>query len=174
MPLHRVELSSDIVSGTIVVGLRPSLPVEGVSLILGNDVAGGKVEVNLCVSDRPDCDVVDPVGAMPGLFPACAVTRAMARKEMQKTCVEHICDESTSDIVVPSSVDQVEQEVYHNLPEGTERKKIQNLQLSPMRLVEEQKQDPELQRLREQAVSEIESRKVPVCYFVKDDVLMRK
>ena len=59
--LHNLELSSEILSSSVVVGLKPSLPVPGVSLILGNDIAGGKVEANPCVSDTPSCDVSDPV-----------------------------------------------------------------------------------------------------------------
>ena len=46
--------------------------------------------------------------------------------------------------------------------------------LTPQVLVREQKDDPELRRLREQAVSEEETIKVPVCYFYKNDILMRK
>ena len=53
VPLHNLELSSEIVSGSVVVGLRPALPVAGVSLILGSDIAGGKVEANPFVSDTP-------------------------------------------------------------------------------------------------------------------------
>jgi len=49
-------------------------------MILGNDLAGGKVEPNPCVSDVPNCSDCDPVEAIPGLFPVCAVTRAMAKK----------------------------------------------------------------------------------------------
>ena len=43
VPLHSIHLKSDLVSGEVVVGLRPTLPIEGVSLILGNDLAGEKV-----------------------------------------------------------------------------------------------------------------------------------
>ena len=39
VPLHQVNLKSDLVSGTVTVGARPSLPIEGVHLILGNDLA---------------------------------------------------------------------------------------------------------------------------------------
>ena len=46
LPLHQVNLKSDLVSGTVTVGARPSLPIEGVHLILGNDLAGDKVVVN--------------------------------------------------------------------------------------------------------------------------------
>lgn len=41
VPLHKVHLTSDLVIGEVVVGVRPSLPVPGVEVILGNDLAGG-------------------------------------------------------------------------------------------------------------------------------------
>ena len=53
VPLHEVELQSDIVTGLVRVGVRPSLPVEGISLILGNDLAGGRVTANPCVTIQP-------------------------------------------------------------------------------------------------------------------------
>ena len=40
VPLHVIELQSDIISGTVAVGLRTSLPVGGISMILGNDLQG--------------------------------------------------------------------------------------------------------------------------------------
>ncbi len=43
IPLHRVRFVSDLVSGSTVVGVASSLPMKGVSLLLGNDLAGGKV-----------------------------------------------------------------------------------------------------------------------------------
>ena len=52
-PLHTVYLLSDLVSGPVAVGLRPCLPVKGISLILGNDLAGDKVVVNPQVLEIP-------------------------------------------------------------------------------------------------------------------------
>ncbi|XDV48156.1 hypothetical protein PO909_017622 [Leuciscus waleckii] len=43
VPLHNVVLESDLVTGQVTVGVRPSLPVEGISVILGNNLAGGRV-----------------------------------------------------------------------------------------------------------------------------------
>ena len=40
VPLHSIELSCDLASGPRVVGVLLTLPVEGVSLLLGNDIAG--------------------------------------------------------------------------------------------------------------------------------------
>ena len=42
VPLHIINLS-DLISGTVIVGVRPELPVKGVSILLGNDLTGGKV-----------------------------------------------------------------------------------------------------------------------------------
>ena len=44
--LHNIYLSSDLVTGLVAVGIRPSLPFKGVHLLLGNDLAGDKVVVN--------------------------------------------------------------------------------------------------------------------------------
>ena len=40
-PVHRVHIESDLVTGPVIVGIRPSLPIKGISMILGNDLAGG-------------------------------------------------------------------------------------------------------------------------------------
>ena len=53
VPLHCVYLKSDLVTGPVTIGIRPELPVEGVSLILGNDLAGEKVRVDPLVSNNP-------------------------------------------------------------------------------------------------------------------------
>jgi len=45
--------------------------VKGIDLVLGNNLAGGKVKANPCVSNVPHSTHVEDI---PGLFPACAVT----------------------------------------------------------------------------------------------------
>ena len=40
VPLHEVNIKSSLINGNIVIGMRPSLTAEGISLILGNDLAG--------------------------------------------------------------------------------------------------------------------------------------
>ena len=82
VPLHQVHLKSDLVSGPVSVGVRSTLPVEGVQLLLGNDLAGDKVKINQIMTDRPQLsNVIDPIEEeIPDLYPSCAVTRAMAKK----------------------------------------------------------------------------------------------
>ena len=49
VPLRRIHLKSDL---AVVVGIHPTLPILGVSLILGNDLAGEKVVPDLQVMIR--------------------------------------------------------------------------------------------------------------------------
>ena len=67
--------------------MRPSLPVEGISLILGNDLAGEKVMVDPRVVEKPRDDEKRERLAekFPIIFPASVVTRSMkAKKEYKK------------------------------------------------------------------------------------------
>ncbi|CAI5691564.1 unnamed protein product [Oreochromis niloticus] len=83
VPLHFVQLSSQFVSGEVKLGVRPQLPVAGIDIILGNDLAGCKVfplpeVVETPLADTSAFDLAAP-NSVP-LFPVCAVTRAQARK----------------------------------------------------------------------------------------------
>ena len=42
VPLRKLHLKSNLVNGEVVLGVVPSLPVEGIHLLLGNDLAGIK------------------------------------------------------------------------------------------------------------------------------------
>lgn len=83
VPLHRIHVKSDLVTGFVNVGVRAALPVPGVSFILGNDLAGGRVLPALEVVDNP---IVTPESdelaqTYPELFSACVLTRAQIKKK---------------------------------------------------------------------------------------------
>ena len=82
VPLHNIYLSSDLVTGLVAVGIRPSLPFKGVHLLLGNELAGDKVVVDPLLITTPCVDQPpDPIEQeIPDLYPSCAVTRALQRK----------------------------------------------------------------------------------------------
>lgn len=80
VPLHSVYLASDLVSRLVKLGVRERLPVEGVSLIIGNDLVGGRVFPFPVVSTNPELDQFGLAFKFPSVFPACVVTRAQARK----------------------------------------------------------------------------------------------
>ena len=72
-------LHSDLITGPVFLGIRPTLPMKGVSFVLGNDLEGGKVKPDSWVVEHPDqflkIEVDDSI-----VFPACVVTRATAWK----------------------------------------------------------------------------------------------
>ncbi|CAI5654769.1 unnamed protein product [Oreochromis niloticus] len=79
-PLHRVYLHSPITPGPVKVAVRRQLPFKGVSFILGNDLAGGKVFPPPEAMDTPVATASDVTDPKATVFPLCAVTRAQARK----------------------------------------------------------------------------------------------
>jgi len=68
-----------------MVGVRLSLPVPGVALLLGNGLAGSKIMVNPCVSCNPQLSSVQE--EVLSAFPSCANTRAIARKKEESLTV---------------------------------------------------------------------------------------
>ena len=70
--LHYVNLSSDLVTGLVVIGITPSLPFKGVHLLLGNDLAGDKVVVYPLVTDTPNIGQTDDPfeQEIPDLYPS--------------------------------------------------------------------------------------------------------
>ena len=73
-PLHNVKSCLED-----KISMRPSLPVEGISLILGNDLAGERVMVDPRVVEKPrDDEKTERLAEkFPGIFPASVVTRSM-------------------------------------------------------------------------------------------------
>ena len=49
-------MSSDLVNCPVAVGIRQTLPLKGVHLLLGNDLAGDNVLVNPLVTDMSCMD----------------------------------------------------------------------------------------------------------------------
>ncbi len=54
VPLHSVWLTSELVSGPVKLGVCSELPVKGISVILGSDLAGSKVFSSLTTVGNPD------------------------------------------------------------------------------------------------------------------------
>ena len=199
VPLHQVNLKSDLVSGPVTVGARPSLPIEGVHLILGNELAGDKVVVNPVMTEKPEVTTtIDPIeDEIPDLYPYCAVTRAMAQKatlenaqvgkttnsdyiyDLNDTFLSSMykeSDQETSRVCLPE-----EQDIDQNAPLTQDKDLIEpnvhvsNKQdLSTKTLILEQQKDSTLSSLFQNMVSEDEISSVPCCYYKKNGVLMRK
>ena len=185
VPLHEVNIKSSLINGNIVIGMRPSLPVEGISLILGNDLAGEKVMVDPRVVEKPrDDEKTEKLAEkFPGIFPASVVTRSMKAKK------EAIKEQGKEDIGLSGtfleSIDGRFEEkaekalrknecrnVKENIPE--KQKSESKSVISRQNLIEEQSNDKELLDLFKIALTPVEAKKVSVGYLIKDNILMRK
>ena len=189
VPLHEVNIKSSLINGNIVIGMRPSLPVEGISLILGNDLAGEKVMVDPRVVEKPrdDENTERLAEKFPGIFPASVVTRSMkAKKEAIKeqgneeidlsgTFLENIdgkFEERNKEKADKALMRNESRNVKENIPEKqeSESKSV----ISRQNLIVEQSKDKELLDLFKIALTPVEAEKVSVGYLIKDDILMRK
>ena len=74
VPLHRINSKVFFVSGKAVVGIRPTLPVQGISLLFGINVAGGNAIMNPIVSEEASYEENELENRV--VFPTCAVTLA--------------------------------------------------------------------------------------------------
>ena len=189
VPLHEVNIKSSLINGNIVIGMRPSLPVEGISLILGNDLAGEKVMVDPRVVEKPrDNEKTERLAEkFPGIFPASVVTRSMkAKKEAIKeqgkeeiglsgTFLENIdgkFEERNKEKADNALMRNESRTVKENIPEKQESES--RSVISRQNLIENQSNDKELLDLFKIALTPVEAEKVSVGYLVKDNILMRK
>ena len=189
VPLHEVNIKSSLINGNIVIGMRPSLPVEGISLILGNDLAGEKVMVDPRVVEKPrDDEKTERLAEkFPGIFPASVVTRSMkAKKEALKeqgkeeiglsgTFLENIdgkFEERNKEKADKALMRNESRNVKENIPEKqeSESKSV----ISRQNLIEEQSNDKELLDLFKIALTPVEAEKVSVGYLIRENILMRK
>ncbi|KAL2078791.1 hypothetical protein ACEWY4_026476 [Coilia grayii] len=185
VPLHRIELSSDLVTGSVAVGVRSSLPIPGVTFILGNDIAFGNVWAKensnvLPQVSAPDSSVHECVQKYPDVFPACAVTRAMARRSatdkhsLSHTVVDAPVDLSDSFLVNVDPGSMPCSSTTCSVPVKNVSKVEDSLCLSREKLISAQKADVTLAPLLQLAASDIDLDKEPQCLFFRDGVLMRK
>ena len=189
VPLHEVNIKSNLVNGNIVIGMRPSLPVEGISLILGNDLAGEKVMVDPRVVEKPrdDENTERLAEKFPGIFPASVVTRSMkAKKEAIKeqgkeeidlsgTFLENIdgkFEERNKEKADKALMRNESRNVKENIPEKqeSESKSV----ISRQNLIVEQSKDKELLDLFKIALTPVKPEKVSVGYLIRENILMRK
>lgn len=157
VPLHKLILDCGLVKGDVVVGVRPSLPIEGIDVILGNNLAGERVWPvvfpSLVVSTKPSIVGIPDESAQsfPAVFSAGAVTRSMSHGDP-----------------VPAPVN-----------ENTTKKSLTVFPVIPLSvfrsdLINAPRTDPTLEELRDQIVPVEQLGDVAHGYFLQEDVLMRK
>ena len=180
-PLCKVFLKSDLVTDFVKLAVVDSLPTDGVSLLLGNDLAGGRIWPCPVVSPIPtrENNTTELESRYPSLFPACVVTRSMSKKEPDEIEVTPgtIKPESTSDDIITedfSLKDFFDDSKSPKLSQNDEIVSNQGLPITRDKLIATQLDDPDLRVLFDNAVDESELGEYPQCFYVKDGVLMRQ
>lgn len=156
-PLHRIQLDSEVVKGEVEIALRSRLPIDGVDLILGNNLAGSKVwgtEVFPVVNVTPVCEIESDkcVQELPDVFSSCAVTRAMRKGKGREE-------------------DEDQEEVHVDLSKNLS---LLSPSISLQDLIIKQKNDLQLKPLFESVKTESEIQSLASGYFIQNRLLLRK
>ena len=152
-PLLQVYLDSELIKGCFKVAIVQSLPIEGIDMILANDIAKGRVVTEPLLVSKPRIEVgrVNLDGNDP--VPVNVVTRVQGKKD------------SVGDISLNTlfnGVDQVSMKDNYD-----EKLKVNDIDWSRDTLIREQKGDPEISKLRSAAEGDDK------VFFIDKGVLMR-
>ena len=176
VPLHQISLDSEIVCGTVIVGVVDSLPMQGISMLLGNDLAGERVVPHprmvekLSVSEETKkIEREHPETLLP-----CVVTQAEAKRtedsttkmeseeneiiDLSKTCLNHEIGLNPMLEQTPSSNPNPQEKIIDVAP------------VTEKSIAVEQREDDQIAPLFEKSLLE-ELNKVPSEYFIEDDIL---
>ena len=158
VPLHRIQLKSEYYNGPVTIGVQTALPINGISLILGNDIAGDKVRPVSKEIHNPDRSETTDNSV-------CVLTRGMKKKPES--------DETTAQTENEPEIDLQATFLADILSGPSVETKGSNM--SPRQLLTlEQEKDMDIEKLRKEAVSEKEVEKMNIGYYLKDGLLMRK
>ncbi len=176
VPLHTLYIRSELITGFVKVAVRKQLPVTGVTMIIGNDLAGGKVLPIPEVIENPLSAIAASSKDVDDLtvFPACVLLEP-SYKEFPN--VIDLSDSTFVDKMFDPVSSQPEVSVSTPLsPVGGADADSVDLLLSIDRttFAAEQKQDSSLACCKYSAVTREDIASKPIGYFYEDGVLMRK
>lgn len=100
VPVHKLQLDSGLVQGEVEIGVCPELPIQGMDVLLVNDLAGNPMWAHdllpPVITSSPSVQE-SPNGGLrcfPGVFTACDVTQAMFRGQAEGSFDQDITGES--------------------------------------------------------------------------------
>ena len=144
IPLININITSKYKCGIITVGLVDVLPIPGIHLILGNDVAGNKVFANPTAINEPESKNVNNIKHQQNKA-NCVITRAQ----------QHIYENNSIDL---------SDTFMYNLNNTEDKQK----------LIDKQNHDQTLTSLFDRVVPKEEIELLSVCYYLDEGLLMRK
>uniref|UniRef100_A0A1A7XKF8 Gypsy retrotransposon integrase 1 n=1 Tax=Iconisemion striatum TaxID=60296 RepID=A0A1A7XKF8_9TELE len=82
-PVHQVKLNCPVVSGMVQIAVCKELPIAGIDVLLGNDLARGRVVPQLELLQKPVLQNSEEFES--NIYPACVLTRAQRKKDVDIT-----------------------------------------------------------------------------------------
>lgn len=162
VPVVDIRVKCDLGTWAGPVGLIDELP-NGVSFVLGNDLVHNIPSPVVGPEPLESPESVKLVCELPDVFPQCAVTRSMSRKEKAA---------EKANLPVDNSHDfNLADTFWISLDSDSDSEPIK---ITKRLLVEKQSDDPTLSHLFKQVVDEGSLDSIPVAFFLRDGVLMRK
>lgn len=178
-PVHNVYITSELITGLFPVVISSGLPIRGVDLPLGNDIAGGKVTPSLEVLDTPLLTwSSESDSPRLHLDPACVVTLSQARRNDKVILTDSLLlpvfsgeteEEVGSEVERTAPEDAITEPVNPNPPVPTAESS--SLPVSQKGLKEE---DPTLRQCFQMVVSSNKASGDQVKYFIDNGILMRR
>ena len=185
-PLYYLNLSTIFGKDKIVVGLIDELPVQGISLLLGNEYLGARVKpedpvdltlerstsfvsnynknpIVMCLPSEPV--KLDIETNFPELFPECAVTRSQKQRETADTPTWDLSPNNSNSLTDDQDIDL--SETFFADLEVPEK-------FSRSNLIDKQLADSSLAIVRKEALQFDEINNEDTCYYFKNNLLMRK
>lgn len=184
VPLCRIYLQSPVVSGYITAGIVDEIPVDGVSLVLGNVT----VE-NMPGQTAPSTNHGNPPDPMPPkVSPVCVVTRSASRRMASNAPSEPHPSKTTIGNTVGHDTLSPEfslQDFFQQAgkepdpPESSLNSDpvvhcIEGTPVTRSTLIAEQARDPQLKVCFDHVVDPSERDHLPRCFYLEGGVLMRK
>ena len=187
VPLSKLHLSSKFFTGEAMLGMVKELPVNDISMILGNDLCSEVKVVNPVVSENPVSmnDTERLAELFPGIFPSCAVTRSMTEHVHESGNSSSLGTDALSDLndLFDENVECDGMQIVANQTENNSVDVKTHIDILPVgsdfkidreSLIDAQKKDESLKELWINAVGEDDINDYSVCMYTKNGVLMRK
>ncbi|KAK4310933.1 hypothetical protein Pmani_017539 [Petrolisthes manimaculis] len=156
VPLCKIFLQSAVMTGYVSAGIVNELPVAGVSMILGNDVAGSSMFPH-SPSVSPNC--ASPEQEPSEVSPACVVTRSHSRRLVKDSfSVPQVANPPPENIVSDSPTPEFALDEFFNnasqesnVPDQTSSsepviRSIADMAVTRTTLIAEQAKDPNLKK----------------------------
>ena len=187
VPLHKVFLESELVNGEIHIGLIDRIPMPGIDVLIGNEIAGSKVDFTRNKVENPQTDAgsPEPKEFQPGKekrdehIDLHALGKCESEPQPNDLFLEQSpeppeisCVTTRAAAKAKAAKDSLEAEQTSENCNEEEEKKTSDLPLDRVALIQAQEKDPKIQELIS-SIDPSDQKTDNVYYYLQNGILMR-